>query len=33
VVDDATLPGLPGTMKYSDEGVPAQCKYLIKDGV
>ncbi|OCR00650.1 hypothetical protein BCD67_11795 [Oscillatoriales cyanobacterium USR001] len=33
VVDDATLPGLPGTMKYDDEGVPAQCKYLIKDGV
>jgi TldD protein len=33
VIDDATLPGLPGTMKYDDEGVPAQCKYLIKDGV
>lgn len=33
VVDDATLPGLPGTLKYDDEGVPAQCKYLIKDGV
>ena len=33
VVDDATLPGLPGTLKYDDEGVPAQCKYLIKNGV
>ncbi|MCU0547521.1 MAG: TldD/PmbA family protein [Oscillatoriaceae cyanobacterium Prado104] len=33
VIDDATLPGLPGTMTYDDEGVPAQRKYLIKDGV
>jgi TldD protein len=33
VVDDATLPGLPGSLKYDDEGVPAQRKYLIKDGV
>jgi TldD protein len=33
VIDDATLPGLPGTLTYDDEGVPAQCKYLIKDGV
>lgn len=33
VVDDATMPGLPGTLKYDDEGVPAQRKYLIKDGV
>jgi TldD protein len=33
VVDDATMPNLPGTLKYDDEGVPAQRKYLIKDGV
>ncbi|MFM7424924.1 MAG: TldD/PmbA family protein [Elainella sp.] len=33
VVDDATLPHLPGSLKYDDEGVPAQRKYLIKDGV
>jgi TldD protein len=33
VVDDATVPGLPGSLKYDDEGVPAQRKYLIKDGV
>lgn len=33
VIDDATLDDLPGTLKYDDEGVPAQRKYLIKDGV
>jgi TldD protein len=33
VVDDATLNGLPGSLKYDDEGVPAQRKYLIKNGV
>lgn len=33
VVDDATLPGLPGSIKYDDEGVPAQRKYLIKNGI
>jgi TldD protein len=33
VVDDGTMPNLPGTLKYDDEGVPAQRKYLIKDGV
>ena len=33
VIDDATLPDLPGTMKYDDEGVPGQRKYLIKNGV
>ncbi|MGB3401582.1 MAG: TldD/PmbA family protein [Microcoleaceae cyanobacterium] len=33
VIDDATLEGLPGSIKYDDEGVPAQRKYLIKDGV
>ncbi len=33
VVDDATVPDQPGTYAYDDEGVPAQCKYLIKDGI
>ncbi|MBD1890401.1 TldD/PmbA family protein [Coleofasciculus sp. FACHB-SPT9] len=33
VVDDATMPDLPGSLKYDDEGVPAQRKYLIKDGI
>lgn len=33
VVDDATIPGLPGSLKYDDEGVPGQRKYLIKNGV
>ena len=33
VIDDATLDNLPGTLKYDDEGVPGQRKYLIKDGV
>jgi TldD protein len=33
VVDDGTMPNLPGTINYDDEGVPAQRKYLIKDGV
>ncbi|MBF2096750.1 MAG: TldD/PmbA family protein [Gloeomargaritaceae cyanobacterium C42_A2020_066] len=33
VVDDATLPGLPGSLVYDDEGVAGRRKYLIKDGV
>lgn len=33
VVDDGTMPDLPGSLKYDDEGVPTQRKYLIKDGV
>jgi len=33
LVDDATIPNLPGSMVYDDEGVPAQRKYLIKDGI
>ena len=33
VIDDATLENLPGTLKYDDEGVPGQRKYLIKDGI
>ncbi|AFZ36839.1 peptidase U62 modulator of DNA gyrase [Stanieria cyanosphaera PCC 7437] len=33
VIDDATLENLPGSIKYDDEGVPGQRKYLIKNGV
>ena len=33
VVDDATIANLPGSLKYDDEGVAAQRKYLIKDGI
>lgn len=33
VVDDGTMPDLPGTLTYDDEGVPTQRKYLIKNGV
>ena len=33
IVDDATIPGLRGSYKYDDEGVPATRTYLIKEGV
>jgi len=33
VVDDGTIPGLPGTTAFDDEGTPPQKTYLIKDGV
>jgi TldD protein len=33
VIDDGTMPDLPGSLKYDDEGVPTQHKYLIKDGI
>jgi TldD protein len=33
VIDDGTMPDLPGSLKYDDEGVPTQRKYLIKDGI
>ena len=33
VIDDATLDNLPGSIKYDDEGVPGQKKYLIKNGI
>jgi TldD protein len=32
IVDDATLPGLRGSFKYDDEGVPATKTYLIRQG-
>ncbi len=33
MVDGAALPGLRGSFKYDDEGVPAQKTYLIREGV
>ncbi len=33
IVDGAAVPGLRGSYKYDDEGVPATKTYLIKDGV
>lgn len=33
IVVDATCPGGLGMFGYDDEGVPAQCKYLIKNGI
>ena len=32
IVDTATLPGLRGSYKYDDEGVPAAKTYLIREG-
>jgi TldD protein len=32
IVDCATMPGLRGSYKYDDEGVPANKTYLIKEG-
>ncbi|GBD14570.1 Metalloprotease TldD [bacterium HR25] len=33
IVDGAALPGLRGSYKYDDEGVPAQRTYLIREGI
>jgi TldD protein len=33
IVDGAVVPGLRGSYKYDDEGVPAQKTYLIREGV
>ncbi|RLC96892.1 MAG: TldD/PmbA family protein [Chloroflexi bacterium] len=33
IVDGAAVPGLRGSYKYDDEGVPATTTYLIKEGV
>ena len=33
IVDDATIPGLRGSYKYDDEGMPASKTYLIHEGV
>ncbi|TET25949.1 MAG: TldD/PmbA family protein [Dehalococcoidia bacterium] len=32
IVDSAVIPGLRGSYKYDDEGVPAQKTYLIREG-
>ncbi|MCX8126119.1 MAG: TldD/PmbA family protein, partial [Dehalococcoidia bacterium] len=32
IVDGAAIPGLRGSFKYDDEGVPAQKTYLIREG-
>ena len=32
IVDSATMPGLRGSYKYDDEGVPASKTYLIREG-
>jgi len=33
IVDDATIPGMRGSYKYDDEGVPGARAYLIHEGV
>jgi len=33
IVDDAAIPGLRGSYKYDDEGVPARKNYLIREGI
>lgn len=33
IVDDATIPGLYGSMNFDDEGVPAQRRVLIENGI
>ena len=33
IVDGAAVPGLRGSYKYDDEGVPAQKTYLVREGV
>ena len=33
IVDDGTLPNRRGSLNIDDEGVPAQCNTLIKDGI
>jgi TldD protein len=33
IIDDGTVPGLRGTQRYDDEGVPMERTYLIRQGV
>jgi TldD protein len=33
IVDDATIPGLRGSYRYDDEGVPTHKNYLIREGI
>jgi TldD protein len=33
IVDDATIPGMYGSMNFDDEGIPAQRRVLIENGI
>ncbi|MBR5905352.1 MAG: TldD/PmbA family protein [Bacteroidales bacterium] len=33
ILDDATIPGNRGSIRYDDEGVPGQKTYMVRDGV
>lgn len=33
IVDDGSMPGLPGTQRFDDEGTPTRKTYLIREGV
>ena len=33
IVDDGTIPGMYGSMNYDDEGIPAQRRVLIENGI
>ena len=33
ILDDATIPGNRGSIRYDDEGVPGQKTYMVQDGV
>ena len=33
ILDDGTVPGNRGSLRYDDEGVPAQKTYMVRDGV
>ena len=33
IIDDATIPGNRGALRYDDEGVPGQKTYMVEDGV
>ena len=33
ILDDATIPGNRGSLRYDDEGVPGQKTYMVQDGI
>ena len=33
IIDDGTIPGNRGSIRYDDEGVPSQKTYMVKDGI
>jgi len=33
ILDDATIPGNRGSLRYDDEGVPGQKTYMVEDGI